>query len=199
MKTQSAAMLSVGALLLAASCAPSTPLLNPEMRRKIADGQVKKMKLYVDADGTVSKRSLYVTPDAVPSWVSTFADERIGKGSNEYFELEWYAESPDLRVYEVTRTIRGKKAEVSVGENRQLRYIEREIDRSALPSGVRSAVGVLAGFKPTEFEEKKGPGIEEYQVEGMWNGRETSFTYGPDGTLLRKQLVVMTEVEMTTP
>ncbi len=186
-----------GCTLFAASCAP-TPLLNDGMKQEIAAGRVKSMKLYVDSNGNVEKRSLYVTRSAVPDWVVTMANEKIGPGSNEYFELEWYAEAPNMRVYEVTRTIKGKKVEVSMNEHKQLRYIEREISSASLPAKVKAAVNSLSGFKVEEYEEKTGEGFHYYQVEGMQNGAEITYTYDADGMLLKTQRIIPTKLEVTT-
>lgn len=181
--------------LFVASCAPA--LLNDEMQQEIAAGHVKKVKLYVDADGKVVKRSLYVTPNAVPAWVSKFADDTIGKGGSEYYELEWYADSPNLKVYECTRLIKGSKVEVSVNEHQQLRYIEREIAVSDLPAAVKSAARELKGFRITEVEEKKGPAYMQYELEGMEGGTEVSYTFDPSGKLLSKHLSVPAELQST--
>jgi hypothetical protein len=167
------------------------------MKQEVAAGHVDRVKLYVDQDGRVVKRALYVSAAAIPEWVIDLADEKIGPGSNEYYELEWYADAPSLRVYEVTRTVKGAKVEVSVNENRELRYMEKELKSAAVPAKVRSAVAGLQGFRVEEYEEKVGPEIHEYQAEGSEGGRKMIYTFSPDGRLLRKEQSIEAELQVT--
>lgn len=167
------------------------------MQEEVAANHVEKVKLYVDENGAVEKRALYVKRQAIPDWVIDFANQHTGPGSGEYYEVEWYAVSPNTKVYEVTRRIKGYKVEVSVGEDKVLRYVEKELPVNKVPTAVRSAVAGISGFRPTEYEEKKGPAIDIVQVEGMQNGAEVAYTFSSAGDLLSTASSLPAEIEVT--
>lgn len=198
MKKQILALAALASMASITSCTTSPQLVNPGMAREFEADRVNRVKIYVSPDGRVVKRTLYVDRVAIPDWAIEIADKEIGSGTGEYYEVEWYADAPNQKVYEVTRLVRGKKVEVSMNENREIRYIEKELSASDVPPTIRAAATALPNFDIKGYEEKKGPSIHEYYVEGMMRGSDFIYTFNPQGQLLRKERVMETKLQLAS-
>lgn len=141
----------------------------------------QRAKLYVGADGTLSKVVAYVDAAAIPDWVHTIADEQLGAGENREFEIEQYADG--TRTYEVTRTIDGRKAELSVSVDKVVRYVERELAPEAIPAAVKQTIDGMAGVELVRVEHKKGPEIEVFDVVATRSGKEIRFELDAAGAV----------------
>lgn len=102
--------------------------------------EASKLKVYMDAQGNITKYAAYVPEGKLPRWFVELADKTIGKGDNAYGEVEYYVSSK-LDVYEVTRTIDGKRVEFAArADTGAIHYIERDIDPATLPQPVLDAL-----------------------------------------------------------
>lgn len=174
------------AATLAAGCAsapePAAPALPAHVVEAMQAPTARSAKLYVGADGALDKVVAYVDRSAVPEWVHQMADAQLGAGEPDEFEVEQYADG--TRTYEVTRTIDGRKAEMSVTVDKALRYVERELAADAVPPAIRQAADGLEGVTVERIEEKKGEGIDQYEVVGKAGAFEVRVSLTPSGEIL---------------
>lgn len=143
-----------------------------------------RAKLYVAADGTLEKTVAYVDRAAIPDWVHAMADAELGAGEDTEYEVEEYADG--TRAYEVTRTVDGLKAELSVTPDRALRYTERALADGAIPAPIKAAVDGLEGWTITRVEHKKGPAIDQYEAVGTQGGVEYRAVIDPAGKVIAR-------------
>ena len=151
----------------------------------LASEHAVKGKLYLAADGTVEKYTVYVTRNGIPDWVHQMADEKIGLGTDESYEVELYADGSE--VYEVRRTVEGRALELSVKRDRTLKYIERQLDETDLPEPVLATVRGVANFSAERYAIKEGPGLEEYHIRGKIGEVDHRLRVRKDGHLVAVQ------------
>ena len=176
-------LLSSLALLLLVGCAGAPEPRPAALPAFVVDAlqapTARKAKLYVAADGTVSKAVAYVERAAIPDWVHTMADEQLGAGEDTEYEVEQYADG--TQTYEVTRTVNGLKAELSVTADRKLNYTERALADDAVPEPIKAAVAGLDGMQVARIEHKKGPSIDQFEVVARKGEAEMRLVFAPDG------------------
>lgn len=153
-----------------------------------------RAKFYLDASGRVVKSAAYVSKKAVPEWLHTLADEKIGKGEGTEFELEQY-ENGD-QVYEVTRKVDGKEVELSVKTDKTLKYIERPMDPDALPEAIKAAVAGQAGFLADSAAHKEGPGLLHYTLRGKKGGEPWHLILDGEGKLIGSYRILEARIEV---
>lgn len=154
-----------------------------------------RAKLYVAEDGVIEKVVAYVGRDAIPAWVHTLADEKLGAGEDREFEIEEYADG--TRTYEVTRTIDGRKAELSATVDKKLRYTEVELAPEAVPAPVKATADGMAGVTVLRIERKQGPGIDHFEVVGTEGEREVRVEVDGAGMVLSKARRLPAVVQLT--
>lgn len=124
-----------------------------------------RVKLYIAKDGTLRKSAVYVTKESVPTWVHEMADEKLGKGEDESYEVEQYADGQ--QVYEVTRKVDGVSQELAITIDKSVLYLERKLPENELPEKVATALKGLENFTMEEAESKTyTDGRQEFEVEG---------------------------------
>lgn len=172
-------------LLLAVGCAGSPEPRPAALPSFVVDAlqapTARKAKLYVGPDGALVKAVAYVERAAIPDWVHAMADEQLGAGEDTEYEVEQYADG--TQTYEVTRTVGGLKAELSVTTDRKMRYVERALADDAVPEPIKAAIGAIEGFEVTRIEHKKGPAIDQFEAVGMQGGSEMRLGFEPSGKL----------------
>ncbi|MCA9540634.1 MAG: hypothetical protein KC620_17165 [Myxococcales bacterium] len=178
---------SLIALTLLAGCAgqpPPTPAVPPFVAQALTGAHGLRGKFYLTADGRFEKFVAYVERDAMPDWIHPLADEKLGAGEEVDFEVEQYADG--ARAYEVTRLVDGRKAELSVTPEQQIRYVEREVPLDALPAPVKQAVDAMAGVTIDHVEQKEGPGINAFEVIARDGERELRVVLSPEGGVVER-------------
>lgn len=141
----------------------------------------ERAKLYVAPDGAIEKVVAYVTRDAIPAWVHTMADEKLGAGEDRGYEIEQYADG--TQTYEVTRTIDGRKAELSATVDKALRYTELELAPEAVPPKVKATADGLGDMQVKRIEHKKGPAVDQYEIVGLKGETEMRLVLDAEGAI----------------
>lgn len=88
-------------------------------------------------------------------------------------------------VYEIGgKMADGMNLEIDVTQDGTIDEIEKQIEASALPAEVQSALDAeLAGFEPTMVEEStRADGHVVYEFEGMHDGQDVDVEINADGT-----------------
>lgn len=190
-------MRSAAAMLILVMGACSSSARMPEFPLEaLASPHAVKCKLYFAADGTVEKYTVYVTRSAIPDWVHKLADEKLGAGQDESYEVELYADGSE--VYEVRRNVGGRMLELSVRRDRTILYIERQIDEKDLIEAVRAALRGLPNFSPERYAYKESAGFGEYNIRGKIGETPYRVRIRPDGTLVAVQKQLPGSVEIIT-
>ncbi len=193
--------LSILSLLLLVGCAGAPPPQPAGLPGFVVEAlqapTARKAKLYVAADGTISKAVAYVDRAAIPDWVHTMADEQLGAGDDAEYEIEQYADG--TQTYEVTRTVNGLKAELSVTVDRALRYTERALADDAVPEPIKTAIGGLSGMQISRIEHKKGPAIDHFEVVAMQGETELRMVFAPDGKPLGTARRIPAVIQLDRP
>jgi len=147
-----------------------------------SDG-AKSVKIYLAKDGTVRKSAVYVTKESLPNWVHALADEKLGQGEDEEYEVEQYGDSH--QVYEITRKVDGVSLELSVAVDKTLLYVEKKLAAKDLPEKVAAVLKEREGFTLDEAEAKTFPdGKMEYELEGKQGGFDVQLKVSADGEIL---------------
>ena len=184
--------ITVAYFLILISCAkqkiPDFPLNSMKSQNAI------KGKLYITASGTIDKYTVYVSASELPKWVHELADNTIGKGKDEGYEIEQYSDGSE--VYEIKRLVDGKSVEVSIRRDGFVKYIEKQVEKEDLPIEVKVAIGKISNFNSERISLKIGPDINEYQVRGKMSAISYRLRINKDGSLIaiQKQLPATIEV-----
>jgi hypothetical protein len=198
----------------AADASASPGQVDPELVRAALAG-ASKMKLELEADGSVRKIAVYHHDAAtVPEAVTKKALETFPGATIRKYETEFYRDKG--RVFEVEVTTADKQScEVSARADGSLVYTECELPAASLPAEIVAAVARdAAGRKTLEAERKNhADGSVEFVVEVAAApdpkakakkdededaGAEELY-YDAAGKLLRREIVIPAEIEITRP
>jgi uncharacterized membrane protein YkoI len=183
--------------------APAGPgRLDAEFVRAVAaSAGAREVSLEVEGDGAVRKLALYHDDVAtLPAPVLALLEQQYPGGKAVKYETEVYAEHG--RVFEVeVKTKDRRECEYSARPDGTLFYNECEIDAKTLPEPIRSAIPkAVPGAKIDEAEKTTyADGRAEYTVEVTAGGKEHELYFDADGALLRHELVIAAEFEVTVP
>jgi hypothetical protein len=173
--------------------AVSVPALPSFVLEALQSEGAQSVKLYFAKDGTIRKSAVYVTKETLPDWVHTMADEKLGQGKDEEYEVEEYRDG--AQAYEITRKIKGVSQELSVTVDKTVRYIEKKLKKKDLPENVAAAIQGLEGFKMDEAESKTLPdGTVEYEVEGTEGGINVQYKMSAAGEILSQSRMFTAKV-----
>ncbi len=156
-----------------------------------------RAKMYIGTDGRIEKYGAYVTKEGIPDWVHQLADEKLGQGKDEEYEIETYADGSE--VFEVRRCVADKSNELSVKRDRSLKYIERQLDAGELPEAVRNTVRSISNFAADRYAVKEGPHLKECQVRGKIGDVPYRARIKEDGRLVALQNKVEGSFEIAIP
>lgn len=192
-------------LLAACGTVPIRPSMNSQEAPSVPEfvleacrsDHLQRAKVHIGADGRIEKYVAYVAKDAIPAWVHEMADEKIGTGQDEEYEIETYADGSE--VYEVRRCVGDKSHELSVKRDRSLKYVERQLDENELPEAVRAAIRDLSDFALQRCAVKEGPNLKEYQITGKIGDRPFRARIQEDGALVALQKKIEGGFEIALP
>ncbi len=199
MKTLYAAVFSL-LMTTAASAGPPGQLDKSMLHTAATAAGTQSIKIYTSPDGSVWKIAVYhKDAGAIPAAVSKLALKKLPGLTIDRYETELYAEGG--AVYEVEGKLAdGGRAEVSVGKDGALRYVERYFKPAKLPAAVSAAATKAAGKgKIISAEHKKGPKIDVYGVKVELDGSKYTYRFDPSGKLLSRGVRVPAVVEIGLP
>lgn len=147
----------------------------------------QRAKIYLDAAGRIHKVSVYVGKAGLPAWAHAAADAALGKGEDQEYEVEQYANGD--QTYELTRLVAGKKVEVALdARSKQVLYTEKKgLAVDAIPAPIKAALGRLSGFAAESYTLKTPQvGAPVHEVYGKQGGQRWKVYLAGDGKLLRR-------------
>lgn len=147
----------------------------------------QRAKLYLDAAGRIHKVAVYVTKAGIPAWAHAAADAALGKGEDQEYEVEEYANGD--QTYELTRLVAGKTVEVALdARSKQVLYTEQKgLAVDTLPAPIKAALGRLPGFSAESYTLKTPKvGAKMHEVYGKQGGQRWKVYLADDGKLLRR-------------
>lgn len=185
--------LSIVALLAATQDAPKPRI--PEFPLKaLASAHAKQANFFVSREGVITRYSIHVTREALPDWMHTIADERLGKGKDVGYEIEQYPDGSE--VYEIYRDVNGTEKAVSARRDRMVQYIGTPMALKDLPSTAHKGLASVADFKAEKAMIKEGQRFYEIHVTGTLNGAPGRVRLSNTGEILSVQRKVPAEVEV---
>jgi len=181
-------------LSLGACAAPGAAGIPDFVLQEMTGAHALRAKLYVATDGHLRKFTIYVNHDAIPDWVHTMADEKIGSGADASYEIEQY-ENGD-QVYEISRIINDHPVELSVRTDKSVKYIETWLDPEVLPASIQAAMAETAGFVLERASIKEGPGLKVYQLRGTKDDVEHRLVFSDAGELMYTSRALPAKLEL---
>jgi hypothetical protein len=160
-------------------------------------GHVQWVEVDTDADGKIAKCTVYHDRAGdVPQPVHELAARKFPQAKKRYFETELYAEWG--LVYEVElETADGRHCEVAGKPDGTELYTECEIRPEDIPAPVQQAVrALLPGGELREAEEKRGPSIDEVDLQLQVGDELHYIRYQSDGTKIQHLVRIRGEVEV---
>jgi hypothetical protein len=182
------------ALTLSACTAPGAAGIPGFVLQEMKGAHALRAKLYVATDGHLRKFTMYVNRDAIPDWVHSMADEKIGSGADSSYEIEQY-ENGD-QVYEISRIVNDHPVELSVRTDKSVKYIETWLDPEVLPDPIKATMAEVAGFVLERASIKQGPGLMLYQLRGKKNDVEQRYVFSEAGELMHDSRALPAKLEL---
>ena len=173
-----------------------------ETKARIPDFPMKALAMqgatranfFISKDGTITRYAVHVGPEAMPEWITTMADEKIGKGEDLEYEMELYPDGSE--VFELYRRIDGREKQLSVHADKTVKYLGRQVDEKDLPDKVGATLRGIRAFAPEKIVVKEGPKFSEVHVRGRIAGVPHRVRISGDGRLISVQKKVPAEVEL---
>ncbi len=186
-----------------ASTPAKTPgFLDPELVRAATSAQeVEKFKLKANADGTLRYLAVYHhDASAIPASVTGLVEKQFPGSKIVRYESESIADVGHVFEVEV-ETGDKQRCELNAKPDGAILYTECAIDPKALPEPVRAAFErTFPGATIKEAEKKTMPGSgEEFELEFEVGGKEHELYLQSDGKLLRHELVLPAQLQVSLP
>jgi len=167
------------ALTLGACAAPGGARIPNFVLQEMTGAHAQRAKLYVATDGHMRKFTMYVSRDAIPDWVHTMADEKIGSGVDASYEVEQY-----------------ENGELSVRTDKSVKYIETWLDPEVLPDPIKTTLAETAGFVLERASIKQGPAMKVYQLRGRKDDVEHRLVFSETGDLIHTSRTLPAKLEL---
>lgn len=137
-----------------------------DARAVSALGKAYKVELRVDPDGAISKIEVYTLDAAqIPEAVKKLAESEMPGGKAKAYEYEVMGDGSEAFEVEVTLPD-GTSCEMSASRDGALLYRECQMPLDKVPATIKTAaLAVVPGAEIVEVESKKGPSIDEFDVE----------------------------------
>ena len=204
---RSSALIAAAALALCPSAFAQDPVPNGGAERQSSGPKFPKIimealgsphalkgKIYVSRDGSIERSKVYLKREGVPDWALAVADEKLGKGDDIAYEVEVYSDGTE--VFEIARLVKGKPKKISILRDRQIRYVESIVDKSAVPAPVSATLAKIEGYHVGEIHYREGEKISEYHVRGTISGIPHRALIRADGSLQSLSRHLAAEMEV---